>query len=152
MSLNTIYIVSNLLALCGWLVLFSSVFLSVKVSCIAARVIPAVLAVLYSVLMLRLLPFEGGGFGSLASLTKLFAQPEIALAGWIHYLVFDLFVGAWQVQTANRQQLPGVLLLPALLLTMLLGPLGLLFFLVARYVVVSRLGTTPQARFEAGNG
>ena len=33
------------------------------------------------------------GFGSLAEITALFSVPELLLAGWIHYLAFDLFVG-----------------------------------------------------------
>lgn len=135
MSLNTIYTLANILALSGWIVLVVSVFSSPKVSFFAARVVPLALAVVYSVLMFSLLPFAGGGFDSLANLAKLFAQPEIALAGWIHYLVFDLFVGAWQVQTAKREHLPKIFVVPSLLLTLLLGPFGLLFFLTVRCII-----------------
>lgn len=152
MSLNTLYIAANCLALGGWIVLFVSVFKPGKVPFISARAIPVVLALVYSVLMLGLLPLEGGGFGSLEALSKLFAQPEIALVGWIHYLAFDLFIGGWQVQTAKRQQLPNGIVLPSMLLTLLLGPLGLLFFLVARYIVFSRSAQSPQPSLDASNG
>ena len=148
MSPDTIYILANVLAFGGWIALLLSVYLSETVSLFASRVVPVVLAVVYTVLMFSLLPFKGGGFESLTSLAKLFAQPEIALAGWIHYLVFDLFIGAWQVQTAKRDKLPKLLIVPALLLTMLLGPLGLLFFLAACFLYRRKSRDVHQANFD----
>ena len=44
----------------------------------------------------------------------LFTSPEIALAGWIHYLAFDLFIGAWEVRTARAERIPFLLSSPAL--------------------------------------
>ena len=38
---------------------------------------------------------EGGGFGSIAEVRALFANDSALAAGWLHYLAFDLFVGAW---------------------------------------------------------
>ena len=58
----------------------------------------------------------------------LFTSPEIALAGWVHYLAFDLLVGAWEVRTAQREGLAFLLVLPCLLLTFLFGPAGFLLF------------------------
>ena len=86
------------------------------------------------------MPFDGGSFRTLSEVASLFARPEVALVGWVHYLAFDLFIGGWQVQTANRLQLPNLILLPALLLTMILGPVGLLFFLLAQaaYVFINK--------------
>ena len=56
----------------------------------------------------------------------------VALAGWVHYLAFDLLVGAWEARTARREALPHPVLLPCLALTFLFGPLGLLLFLSVR--------------------
>ena len=42
----------------------------------------------------------------------LFTNPEIALAGWLHYLAFDLLIGAWEVRTARREAIPHLLVLP----------------------------------------
>lgn len=151
MSLNTIYILVNVLALSGWLVLVVSMFSPDKVSVFSARIVPVVLAVIYTGLMFRLLPFNGGGFDSLANLAKLFAQPEIALVGWIHYLVADLFIGAWQVQTAKRENLSRFLIAPSLLLTFILGPLGLLFFLVMRYLFPGKSQNAPQGSLDTSN-
>ncbi len=75
---------------------------------------------------------EGGNFSSLEGLMILFTQPTAVLAGWIHYLVFDLFVGAWEVRDARRRGLNHLLVLPPLFLTLLAGPMGLLLYLLIR--------------------
>jgi len=104
----------------------------------AARVIArstwpwAVLAALYAALMLYALSqqgFDPGAFGSLASVMRLFTHPWVALAGWVHYLCFDLFVGRWMLNDAPDA---GHRLTPILLLTLLFGPAGLLCYLAFR--------------------
>ena len=56
----------------------------------------------------------------------LFTSPHAVLAGWIHYLAFDLFVGAWEVRDARRHGLSHWMVVPCLALTLMLGPFGLL--------------------------
>ena len=63
---------------------------------------------------------------------RLFTSPEIALAGWIHYLAFDLFVGAWQARTARTERIPFVIVVPCLLLTLLFGSAGFFAFTCLR--------------------
>jgi hypothetical protein len=75
---------------------------------------------------------EGAGFGSLQGVMLLFTVPHAALAGWVHYLVFDLFVGAWEVRDARRRGIPHWMVLPCLFLTLMLGPCGLLVYLLLR--------------------
>ena len=55
----------------------------------------------------------------------LLSSPQALLAGWVHYLVFDLWVGSWE---AEDNSLPHWLLLPCLALTFLAGPTGLLLY------------------------
>jgi hypothetical protein len=62
-----------------------------------------------------------------------FSAPQIAVAGWIHYLIFDLFVGAWESRDALRRGLPHWLLVPCLLATFMVGPVGLLLYVVLRF-------------------
>lgn len=73
-----------------------------------------------------------GGFGSIAEVQKLFAMPGALVAGWVHYLAFDLFVGTWIAERSARLALPHALVLPLLLLTFMFGPAGLLAFVVVR--------------------
>ena len=59
-------------------------------------------------------------------------SPALALVCWIHYLVFDLFVGAWIVRDAARRGVAHLAVVPCLLLTLMVGPAGLLLYLVLR--------------------
>ena len=68
----------------------------------------------------------------LDSVASLLGQPLGALAGWAHFLAFDLFVGRFIVLDGQERALPWFVLSPILLATLLLGPLGLLTYLVAR--------------------
>jgi hypothetical protein len=122
---------ANLLALAGWLALTAGVALRrerLRVL-VAWRVVPVLLALAYLALLV-LAPREGtgGGFGTLAAVAALFESRWALLAGWIHYLCFDLMVGCWIAAEVLRRGLPRWLLVPCLPLTFLLGPLGLLVF------------------------
>ena len=108
----------------------------------AALVVPALLAVAYvGVFALTIIEPSGvgGGFGSLDEVAALFSDRRSLLAGWIHYLAFDLFVGAWEARDAERSGVPRWALVPCLVLTFMLGPAGLLFYLAARAVARRRL-------------
>lgn len=98
--------------------------------------IPALLGVAYIYAMSHAFPFpEGAGFGSLDAVLNAFAVPWLALAGWIHYLAFDLFVGAWIVRDSQRRAIAHLWCVPCLLLTFMAGPVGLLLYAVIRYAL-----------------
>jgi hypothetical protein len=80
-----------------------------------------------------------GGFGSLADVATLFSKQELLLAGWVHYLCFDLFIGAWEVRDSQRHGTPHLLVIPCLLMTFMLGPIGLLFYFAIRSVKTGTL-------------
>jgi len=93
---------------------------------LAGGLMPAVLGAAYVVLIVS---GQGGGdFLSLAGLRRLFDSPLFLLAGWVHYLAFDVFVGTWQVQDAQRRGVPHGLVWPCLVLTLTFGPAGLLLY------------------------
>jgi hypothetical protein len=75
----------------------------------------------------------GAGFASLAGVMALFSSPYFALAGWVHYLVFDLFIGAWEVRDARRRGVSHLFVVPCLFLTLMAGPIGLLAYLALRF-------------------
>ena len=75
---------------------------------------------------------EGAGFGSLQGVMLLFQSPTAVLGGWIHYLVFDLFIGAWIVRDARRQGINHWLTTPFLFATLMVGPVGLMLYLLLR--------------------
>jgi hypothetical protein len=87
----------------------------------------------------------GGGFSSLEAVMILFTSKNAVMAGWIHYLVFDLFVGAWEVRDSRRVGIAHWMVVPCLLLTLLLGPVGLMLYLLIRYFYARRWSLVETA-------
>ncbi len=79
-----------------------------------------------------------GDVGTLGGIMSAFQVPEVALAGWLHYIAFDLFVGAWIARDAVRRGINHWLVAPCLFFTLMLGPVGLLLYLALR--VATRKG------------
>jgi len=128
----------NLTVLPAWLML---IFLprSNWTRIIAAYAVPAALAIVYLTLLLMNTPPQGAGFSSITQVERLFSSQWLLLAGWVHYLAFDLFIGAWEVRDAFRLKVPHLLVVPCLILTFLVGPVGLLAYFIVRLAVVRKL-------------
>jgi len=77
----------------------------------------------------------GGNFSSLAGVRTLFESDYALLGGWIHYLVFDLFIGAWEVRDAQRLRINHFLVIPCLFFTLMAGPVGLLMYFILRWAL-----------------
>ncbi|MBI2255447.1 MAG: DUF4281 domain-containing protein [Proteobacteria bacterium] len=71
---------------------------------------------------------EGGGFNSITEVRALFASDAVLIAGWVHYLAFDLFVGLWIAERTDAMCLSRLVQAPILAATFMFGPLGLLLF------------------------
>jgi hypothetical protein len=69
---------------------------------------------------------------TLAGVRSLLGTAHGAAAGWAHMIAFDLFVGRWAWLDSRTRRMPALVMSPILLLTILLGPLGLLGYLLAR--------------------
>lgn len=143
MQPDALFQLSGPLAMAGWLALAASPLAPRLMGLAASLVIPVILSLGYTALILSNWSGAEGGFGSLSDVMLLFTNPAVALAGWLHYLAFDLFVGAWEVRTARREGIPHLLVLPCLVLTFLFGPIGLLAFLALR-LVHGRFATLPS--------
>ena len=133
MTAEQLFSILNLTTMAAWLplVLLPRVRWTATV---VPVVVPALLAVVYTVLVAATLAQSDGGFSSLAGVSALFDNPWVLLAGWAHYLAFDLFIGGWEVRTARREGIAHLLVVPCLALTFLFGPVGLLLFLGLRLV------------------
>jgi len=139
MSPDALFQLANPLALLGWLVLLAAPLAPRVAQAISAAAIPLLLGLAYSGLILAFWWDARGGFGSLAEVQTLFTHPHIALAGWVHYLAFDLFIGAWEVRTARAESIPHWMVIPCLILTFLFGPAGLLAFAVLRFTLTRKV-------------
>ena len=103
---------------------------------LAAWIVPTLLAAAYVWLLIAGLrqPGAEGGFGSLDAVATLFENRQALLAGWIHYLAFDLVIGAWEARDAERVGVSRWVLIPCLGLTFMAGPAGWLLYGIARTV------------------
>lgn len=131
MNPESLFSLAGILAVLGW-ILLAVVPRWRWTMGIAAVALPMALAGLYLGLVLVNLFGTEGGFGSLEQVARLFEDRWLLLAGWVHYLAFDLFVGAWEVRDAQRLDIPHLAVLPCLALTFFLGPIGLLLYFLIR--------------------
>ena len=103
------------------------------------KVIPLLLALIYAVYIIQSL-LTGGmmDFGSLASVMALFTEETAVLAGWIHYLAFDLLVGMWILEQNKKMGIQQALLAVCLLGTFMFGPIGFLLFMIMKSLKTKR--------------
>ena len=132
---STMYLVLNFGVLPFWALLLLMPHARITEVLVHSVMMPLILGVTYAWLLATALVLpapEGAGFSSLEGLMKLFTVDIALVAGWAHYIVFDLFVGAWEARDAQRVGLHHLLLAPCLILTLLVGPIGLLSYIMVR--------------------
>ncbi|MEV4620820.1 ABA4-like family protein [Asanoa sp. NPDC049573] len=66
---------------------------------------------------------------TLSGVRDLFGTADGAAAVWAHMIAFDLFVGRWTWLDSRERGVPALVMAPVLVLTLLLGPLGLAAYL-----------------------
>jgi hypothetical protein len=107
--------------------------------------IVVVLAALYAYLILSSISgFNSESFSTLENVKHLFQNDNAVLAGWIHYLAFDLMIGTFIVEQAKLHQVPRWLCVFALPFTFMFGPMGYLLFVIMK----SFKGLTPQKQIK----
>lgn len=135
-----VFSAASQLALVGWLLLVFLPRWRWTTTFITSWLIPAILAVAYLVLIVlyfRAAP-ENASFDSLEGVKSFFQLDGLLLAGWIHYLCFDLFIGSWEVRDARRSGIHHLLVIPCLVFTLMLGPIGLLAYLLLKLALRGR--------------
>ena len=106
MSPDTLFTLCNTAVIPAWLLLTLAPRFRLTQFIVHAIWVPLLLGPVYVWALFFGPPVaEGAGFSSLQGVVLLFQSPTAVLGGWIHYLVFDLFVGAWIVRDAQRQQI-----------------------------------------------
>lgn len=137
MPLDTLFRIASTVAMAGWVVLALAPF-NRKLAVLVARLLAAVLCGGYAAVLVHALASghgpAGASFTSLDGVMNLLKTREAFLAGWVHYLAFDLFTGAWEAETAPAARVPHAVLLVCLFLTLMAGPVGLLAYLLVRAV------------------
>lgn len=134
MSAAALFSIANTLALAGWMILGLAIVARWRAvrDLVPGLVIPLILATVYTALIAIHWWGAEGGFNSLADVGKLFQSDWVLLAGWVHYLAYDLFIGTWIARDAEARQIPRWILIPVLPLAFLFGPAGLLLWVMLR--------------------
>jgi hypothetical protein len=130
LTLETWFVAAHAVALVGWVALFALPWIGRRRAVLTARWAAVPLCLLYLLLLfthLKAIPTDAGY--TLAAISRFFDKPVLLLAGWIHYLVLDLWVGSWEAEHSEKAGVSHALLLPCLFATMMIGPLGLLLYL-----------------------
>ena len=86
-----------------------------------------------------------GGFDTLANVQMLFSNPAAALAGWVHYLAFDLFVGGVVAKQADEIGLSRLIQAPVLLMTFMFGPFGYVLFVLIKTAMLRFQSTAAES-------
>lgn len=73
-------------------------------------------------------------FGSLEGVMQLFTNETAVLAGWIHYLAFDLMTGLFEIKNAQKYGINHLLIIPCLFFTFMFGPVGLILYFLIRFI------------------
>lgn len=139
MTPDKLFQLCGILAMLGWLCLLSTPLWPARhretlPRQVGAISIPALIAAVYTGIILTHWSGHPGGFNSLDAVMLLFTDRWLVTAGWIHYLAFDLFLGGWELADSRQRRVPHLVLIPILLLTFFFGPIGFLAYLAARSI------------------
>lgn len=130
LTLDGAFALAGQLAMLGWLTLMLLPRWGGISAALAGWIIPALLSLGYALLIAVHWHDAKGGFSSLDSVAALFASKPLLLAGWVHYLAFDLFLGNWMLRRSQEEAIPHWLMLPVLPMVFLFGPFGFITYLL----------------------
>lgn len=136
-----IFSICSALAGIGWILLIFAPKWKFTQWFVLSGAISLVIGGVYLIVLLTTIGGEGGGAGNFftfAGVKQLFQDDNVVLAGWIHYLAFDLFIGAWEVKDAKEWGISPWWMAPCLILTCMYGPVGLLTYFAVRAILKKR--------------
>lgn len=134
---GVLFQIANTAVLPFWLMLGLMPRHSLTATVVRSGAVSCVLAAFYIISLTQGEGMSPAGFGTLEGIRAMFQDDWYLLAGWLHYLAFDLYVGSTiaghYVQYGGSRLILGV----ELVLTLMLGPVGLLLH-KARVLVTRR--------------
>ena len=138
MTPSAIFQICNTIALIGWIILIFMPFWLQSDKFIIG-IIVFLFCIVYAWLVFSNFHFSDfQKFSTLDGVMKLFTQHAIVVAGWVHYLAFDLMTGIFIKRNALKHGISHWLLIPCLFFTFMLGPIGLLLYLLVRFIVTKQ--------------
>src|SRR5687768_11833371 len=132
MSPEQLFTIANAIAALGWLMLAILPRQRWVTESVTGNAVPALFALLYIPIIVTMFGSAEGSFATLDGVASLFTNRWLLLAGWVHYLAFDLLIGTWEARDARDRGVPHLLLIPCLFLTFMFGPAGWLLYMGLR--------------------
>lgn len=132
MTAEQLFSIANSLALVCWILLAVLPNRRWVTDVVTGRAAPALFALAYVAIVIAIFPQAEGSFSTLTGVKQLFANSWLLLAGWLHYLAFDLLIGTWEARDSVERGVPRWLLVPCLFLTLMFGPMGWIAYMAAR--------------------
>ena len=75
----------------------------------------------------------------LSELSRLFEDHLYIMVFWTHFIAINLFIGGWIVKDSQKFSINKVLMALPLIVTYLIGPIGLLFYWIIRIFYAKRI-------------
>jgi hypothetical protein len=99
-------------------------------------VIVTLLGIFYSYFNFAHIGEVGGpaSFASFDGVIKVFSNPWLINAGWAHIMAFDLMIGIWIKNNAAKNGIHFWIVIPILLVTIMLAPLGFVLYQLVRWI------------------
>ncbi|MGB5818379.1 MAG: ABA4-like family protein [Saonia sp.] len=139
MTPTEVFSLANMAAMPMWLLMILLPKWKATRFLIDFKVIPLLLSAVYAIYIFQAIRIGGGmDFGSLASVMALFTEENAVLAGWVHYLAFDLLVGMWILDQNKTLGIHQLLIAPCLIGTFMFGPIGFLLFIIIKSIKQNR--------------
>jgi hypothetical protein len=132
MTPDQVFATANAVAVLCWILLAVLPGRRWITTAVTGTAIPVSFAVLYVAIVGAVFGGAEGSFTTLAGVQQLFANPWLLVAGWVHYLAFDLLIGTWEVRDARERHIAHLLVVPCLALTLMFGPAGWLLYRIVR--------------------
>jgi len=133
--METLFKIGNLIILPFWALMILLPRWRVTKRLIGSPLVCAAPAALYAALVIPRFTeiWPAVSNPELSGIAALLRSPAGATVAWLHFLAFDLFVGRWIYLDGRERGITSWVMVPALFLTLMLGPCGFLLYLIVRH-------------------
>jgi hypothetical protein len=138
MNPSQVFSIVSAMAALQWLLLIAMPKWKVTQWLANHAAVPLLLSVIYCIYIAGFWGIHGGGFGSVQEVRTLFGNDNLLLAGWVHYLAFDLLIGFSIIKSAQASAVSHWLVIPCLVLTFMFGPCGYLLYQIVNKIKLSK--------------
>ncbi len=132
MNPDLLFRLANLFALLIWIIIFIFPFSRIYRLLIRSGLVLGIFALGYMVIMISFFRADPSSLTNLDGVKALLDNEWAFLAGWIHYLAFDLLAGIWILNDSVRSGIPRGLIILTLIFTFMAGPFGLFLYFIVK--------------------